>query len=959
MVKRSFAILLAACMVLCILPMQSAFGQPDNASLEIRARNQNGEVRDHIMDDESLHYTVTARQGTLPAQEEDLLIEILDKNYDLVYSEIRTTDALGEASDTVHQNELPTLGTYIFYANYSGTNLLTDTFTVYSPVPFEFSTIATYSDGGAAISYFSETDTVYYEIYVRDQYDEPFNPNNVNFNFYHLDDEIFMNWWDYDTDATDGSIIGDFRPANYLSSSEIYGDYQINLTYNGDMVVNFTFQVTHINVILNPDRAIYTQGETIMIIVKTDFTSPFLVNITNNRGYQYLDAAWTATPIGGNWSANYTLQDDMEDGWYHINVMRDGHLLRRESFQVKKYTLEISPNKDGFLPGETMSTLYTITSNIDGGPSAASLEWIFSYRNAAYQRQTKTNSLATPTSSGTLQIEIPTDISTQASHDPVFMVWANDTTDHTASDRFDVDIGHIGATITLLNGQEFLAGQFVQIRVVANVAGAPVSGAKVKITLEQGNQNISVKQALETDEAGVCSYILPIPASLEVGTYIIRVNVTSSVNNKETTEPIEDIDIVDQIPLTIHIRFDKTEYYPGELVTVTYSTLRNGEPSNTNIVYKIIKNSVFGDVIATGHTNQGEFQFSAPAEFKGQIWVVISAYTDAGEEYAASDYTVVNFGHILVNANRDHYLPGDSVSFSYVLMNIESTLDLYYEVIGGGQVIARNQLERSTFSLKVPQENPPEEYTVNVFGYMDGNVVTGSETVYLKKYYLTLEFDEKSYKPGDTIKVHYKIVPVGNNPDMDSPFMLSYGIDQSEQLTIWTDDASGDISYPIPVYLPDGDYIFTTTGSFAGGESNTEQVFEAVHVQEGINGQAVFNAIVVILLLLALLMGFAAMQGKSLADILKRPTKRSFYSPPKEWSAPETETTDESLGGLGDGTGGEEAFPMDVDSDSEPPFPDDELDMDVEEVPEPKMPGEHSSEELKFPETSDEGDDLL
>ncbi len=945
--KRNFALLLAACLVLCTLYLPSAQALPDNATLELRAEDQNGDVRDHIMDDEDLYYTVTVRQGTIPAQGYELLVEIVNnKNYELVYSEIMPTDdEFGEISDTVREwqhGQLDTLGTYIFYVNYSGTNLLTETFIVYSPVPFETSTIGTYGYDHNPISYFSETDTINYEIFVMDQWGEPYNPNNVDFNFYHDGTEILPSWggWWYNDNSQEGSIIGYFRPADYppWSGAAVFGDYQINLTFNGNPVKNFTFHITHIDVAIKPERAVYTQGETIAIEVTTDFSEAFTVNITDERGHQYLDATWSATPVSGNWSANYTLQEDMDDGWYHINIIRDGHLLRRESFEVKKYMLEIAPNKDGFLPGETMQVFYTITSNIDGSPTPAKLEWFFSYRNAASQRQTKTNSLETPTSSGILQIEVPTDISTHPNHDPEFILWANDTTGHTARDQFDIDVAHIAAMVTIENGNDFLAGQFVEIRANAMVAAAPVIGAHVKITLEQGDRNISVKSGLVTDSAGVCMYILPLSDNLQVGTYIIRVNVTSSVNSKETTEPIEDIEIVDILPLTIHINFDKSEYYPGEEATVTYSTLKDGVPISCNTVYTVRKDYVFGDVIATGHTDQGEFTFTVPSDFKGGIHVTVTAYTDAGEEYYGTKMTVVNYGHILVNANRDHYKPGETITFSYELMNIDSSLDLYYEIQGGGQVLARNVLDRNTFSLQVPPDNPPDEYTVTVFGYIDGNVVTGTETVFLKQYYLIISFDEKSYKPGDTITVHYKIVPVGNNPDIDSPIMLSYGIDQSEIITVWTDNRDGHITYLIPEYFPDGNYIFTCTGYFGGSLHNTDMVYEAVKVQEGISGQAVFNAVVFILLLLALLMGFAALQGKSLKDLLKRPTKKSYYTPPKEWDAPKTDMDTE-----------EPLFPDDT---SEPPFP------EAGEEPEPSMPGEHSEKELHLPDTKD-GDDLF
>ncbi len=237
------------------------------------------------------------------------------------------------------------------------------------------------------------------------------------------------------------------------------------------------------------------------------------------------------------------------------------------------------------------------------------------------------------------------------------------------------------------------------------------------------------------------------------------------------------------------------------------------------------------------------------------------------------------------------YGGGDTLVFSYTPNHIPSQMDMYY-VLEAAEIVRWNmrtiesgKMDGNTVTVNVPKDAPPLLYKITIYGYTESKVLSGTLTVNLREYMVTFSFDRESYKPGDTVKIHYKLIKIGTARDVKAPITINYGFDGGgyEVRTLRTTNLEGDITYTLPNNIADGKYLFFVE---ARGAAQVSLSFQTLEVRKGISGATVFGAAVIALLLLSLVMSFFALRRSGGGVVSRGGKKKYFYQPPREWEPP-------------------------------------------------------------------------
>ncbi len=688
---------------------------------------------------------------------------------------------------------------------------------------------------------------------------------------------------------------------------------------------------------ISPEKSKYAQGEEISITVTAEiFQSNINVTIYDEDWSIIED--WNDQSMANRvWTTTYTLAETLPDGQYYLrlNESATDRPLGQIMFNVKKFTLQILPDAGAYLPGETMTLHYTVTSNKDGsGVSGTTIEWIFEYYDTEdHDWDKKTETRVDSPSSGLFPILIPELAS--KTYDGDLRVWANDTSGHSSYSYLDIEIGEIIAYL-YLDDDEYIAGDFVVVDVSAYVDYSyPLKDGNVHLTVSKEGVEITgyTVTNLNTDLQGGLTYIFALQDNAEIGIYTVEINVTKE-NEWDTDQ--ETFEIVEERDMTVEVGFDNTYYsdsdyplyYSGDTVRVTYTALRGEEiVDNVNCEYWV---SYGNNYIGAGTTSAREFTFTIPADFEGRLTLSLQVTDSESNKAYHSSRIDVEGPSLLLNPKMPEYLPGDTVKIEYKVVGTQlPDVSYYYEIKDNrGNVIRREDLTQPSgeFQFEVPEADVPDYYTIR--GWITdniGNSIAESSAMVtrLRGYLITFSLDKRTYRPGETATLHYKITSVDDS-EIPQDFRLMYGYHGGEQRSTQASKAEGDLKVKVPEDAADGSGFFFIYSDLPYGNTNAEAEQEANirsnpnPFAETVGDMSFLSLILLILVILALIFGIGGWRrGKKALEEAKLPPwkKEGPLPEPEKFKEPEETTIEEPTPPPVD----EEALPPPEDTEQKPP----------------------------------------
>jgi hypothetical protein len=806
-------------------------------------------------------------------------------------------------------------GDYILEIQYpDGTSIpITKDFTVYEPV--YTATIKTWLEGYAVeTSIYPMNGRVYWTAHIEDQYGRNLSQSTSVYlqiehdesiwrpsGSHYVDDHgnISDNFWLWSSSWNDEEQIGLY---NFRLSDSRYGDPFLGST---------NFEV--IGIKISPEKTKYAQGEEITITITTEIYQSN-INITIlDEDRSIVDGWYDQSMANKIWTTIYPLADTLPDGLYYLQVNESdtGRLLGEIQFTVKKYTLQIWPDAGAYLPGEIMTFYYTITSNKDGsGVSGTIIEYIFEYYDIQDgEWKTLPSQEFTAGAYGSREIAIPE--SASKSWDASLHIWANDTSDHSSYNHQNVEIGWISAYLSL-GYNEYLAGDFVVATISAYIDGSyPLKNGNVYLNVSKDGVEITgyTVSNLETDSQGRLTYIFALQSNAEIGMYVMSINVSKE---NEWDRDKEDFEIVEKRELSLELGFDNKYYsdsddplyYSGETVTVTYTALRGEEiVENVNCEYWV--RVAYGDsYISAGTSSTGEFSFEIPGDFEGSLTLYVQVTDSESNKASQTEWIDVDGPNLLLKTNTNEYLPGDTIKVDYSVVGIDILdANYYYEIKDNhGNVIKREGLTSPTgkFEFTVPEANVPDSYYIR--GYItdtNGDTIAqrSVRVTRLRGYIITFSLDKKTYRPGETATLHYKVTSVDDS-EIPQDFTLTYGYYGGEQRTTQTSKAEGDLKVKIPEDASDGvGYFYMSSSDLPYGDRSSTNTQQEANIRESPNPLAetigdipFLSLILLILVIIALIFGIGGWRrGKKALEEAKLPPwkKEGPLPEPEKFKEPE------------------------------------------------------------------------
>ncbi|UCG70435.1 MAG: hypothetical protein JSV09_05320 [Thermoplasmata archaeon] len=857
--------------------------------------------KDYFDYGEAVYYYVTATEDGVPLQNKPIVIEIVGpEGVGEVHNSTIWTDDQGKANGFwtgIYSSDL-----YTIYANYTGNNIATNTFRVYEPYPDE-AEVRTYTDSSRTGEgyYFSSDNYVYYRIIVKDQWNNP---------YYESDDPEDIIYWAYHNGIVvdvnsgrntnkEGHIDDRYRPSSsfpWYNSDEVYGLYQINVTRQSDWVHigNSTFEVVDVELGITPHKPQYAQGDEITITIQTSIEDTIDVRIYDPDYEVLSNANWTDQDlINGQWTKDYNLGPSLADGDYEIQVIKDGVVMESETITVKKYNLRIQTDSEAYIPGETITTFYTVTHNKDGGGvSGTTIEYIFKFYDTKDGKWDTLSNEFTGEAFGDFLIPIP--ISADLDEDGELHVWANDTSGHSSYSYQDIELGWIKAYLRIGDPNpwivdEYVPGDFIVVTVTADIEGiSPLRNGNVYLNVSKDGIVISAytKNNLKTDMHGELIYVFALIDNAEVGLYTMAINV-SKENEWDTTD--ENFEVVENREMVLELGFDnkyyteddEPQYYSGDTVGVTYTALRGLEiVENVNCEYWV--QDLFDDLfISAGTSSSGEFSFDIPENYDGILEVYVQVRDSEGNPALQIAYLDVDRAGLILTPYPNEYLPGDTIKVDYGVVGITiPDANQYYEVEDDdGNIVERGSLAQPNgmFQFTVPRGDVPDYYDITGYITDSNGVSKASSSVRVSKltsFMVTFTLDRKTYKPGETATLKYKIISLDGS-DVPEKFTLYYWYSGYLGKELTTSDPEGELTIEIPDDAPDGTGYFHVYSP----ELTPLEAIQEANIRENPNPFAetmgdisLLVWILLILVIISLIIGFIGMRrGKKALEEAKLP----------------------------------------------------------------------------------------
>jgi hypothetical protein len=527
----------------------------------------------------------------------------------------------------------------------------------------------------------------------------------------------------------------------------------------------------------------------------------------------------------------------------------------QNQFRIQMYIIIAETDSAGYLPGDDVNVFYSVISIKDGRLITEESFEDVDFDDREWGVWTEDGeSTEGPTSlseqSGSFDFTIST-VGSAWPDDYIIGIWFNGTygSDREAStfltgnmpgqvfrvDTLDLDIWTDRGT--------YQHDSVVVVTVEAEVAGtnAPEPDVDVEITILEGTGVTADKISgyggddFATDAAGRVVYAFSVDPSDfdEDETFTVRVNASKHL--KEAGREVTFDVAAGGRAIATNMVFDKETYTTGDTVNVNVETaVPSGASTDFTYIY----------VVETGSGTKAQevsdsplFRYDIPNNFEGTLRFSVEVYNADGDQGVDVEDKEVHYAVLLLNAEPEQYLPGDTITAEYELISTLMDSPSFFFVVedAAGLIVLEGEIVSSamdgSFEYTVP-DVASNFYLFNIMANQDGVAVETFDACWLiGGYDVEIWVDNPTYTPGERVTIHYEIKPRGDE-GLPDKFVFSYGMSNGPQYTWQSDSPKGDIFYELPGGVNEGDiWIYTNVmdgdGNWVGGAS------ESLHIQDG------------------------------------------------------------------------------------------------------------------------------
>lgn len=551
----------------------------------------------------------------------------------------------------------------------------------------------------------------------------------------------------------------------------------------------------------------YYPGQTLDISVTTTWTTDmFYVQIVNETGTTVQN--WTAQIApNGYWHATWTIPTTLPNGDYTIYV-RDAstHATWPHSydFEVRAYVFEAIPDREAYLPGETAEiSLISLDVATLAPATGLTVTYCAHWYNASDGDQWLNGTL--PSASGTHEFAIPaTDIATWWGIEITY--WANQSTIRSEESDVWLDFQKIAAYVNT-NWGGYAPGDFVAVTVGATIGGDPLPGATVDVKVTKNGTEIAAygTTGLTTDVNGEISYGFTLVAEAAIGVYTIEATVTKV---GFSTVAATNFEVYEWGYLSI--RFDKDYYISGETIGITFEAFWQGQEVSAGTIMVYVETDF--DLLTVGNTSTMSFSVQLPADYVGNIRVAATAYYN-DKVLSTSAVTWVVEGGLLVTVDKDTYMPGDTLTFTWNVFGPVTAGTLSYQLWAGSVMVETASpafTKTGTITVDVPETDPAWGYGVWMYLMTSSGVFSESSAeAYmvgdgtLRAWAEKSNYADGSFKPGQTVKIRYEIFNFWTDPLPVYQLVISCDYDPAA-MSVFVSEEEGVVEYVLPSDAPSG-----------------------------------------------------------------------------------------------------------------------------------------------------------
>ncbi|MFQ5885583.1 MAG: hypothetical protein ACE5IO_10850, partial [Thermoplasmata archaeon] len=350
--------------------------------------------------------------------------------------------------------------------------------------------------------------------------------------------------------------------------------------------------------------------------------------------------------------------------------------------------------------------------------------------------------------------------------------------------------------------------------------------------------------------------------------------------------------------------FDKVVYTSGDRVIIDVQTaVPEGASAVSSYSYKVMAGT---QTMWQEVRTSAQFDYDIPDNFEGSLNFRVDVYNADGDSGQDTETKVVRHVVLLINAEPQEYLAGQTITANYQL--ISNRLDeneerhFFYVVRdANNRIVLEGEITGSAktgnFQYQVP-DVASTWYTFEVFanvvlkvGSYDYRVLESAvDTVFLiSGYDLEISVDNPAYSPGDRVTIHYTITPRGDE-GLPDKFMFSYGMSNGQTFSWQSESPSGDIYYDIPSGVNEGDVDFFVGAwdgdwNWIGGADEVLRIQESPNPFEFVRLGDIPLISIILLILVILLIIIMLFRRPSAAP----PREEPELGPPAEEEAPPEE----------------------------------------------------------------------
>lgn len=602
----------------------------------------------------------------------------------------------------------------------------------------------------------------------------------------------------------------------------------------------------------------YYPGQTLDIKMTTTMTTEmFYVQIVNETWTTVQN--WTAQIApNGYWHATWTIPTTLANGHYTIYV-RDAstHAIWPYSygFDVRAYIFAAIPDREAYLPGETAKiTLVSVDVATLGPALGVTVTYSSHWYNASDGDQWLNGTLSSAT--GVQEFLMPaTDVATWWGVEITY--WANQST-RSEEAYVWLDFEKMSAYIYTYWGG-YMPGEVVAVTIGATIDGDPLPGATVNVKVTRNGTEIAAygMTGLTTGANGEISYAFTLVPEAAIGVYTVEATV-SKVGF--STVAATNFEVYEWGYLSV--RFDKDYYISGETMTMTFEAFWQGQEVSIGTILVAVMTDM--GMLTVGNTSTMSFTAQLPADYVGDVEVSATGYY--GDEVLTTwTWTTVVAGGLLITVNKDTYLPGDKLTFTWNVVGPVTAGTLNYQLWSENVLMETASpafAKTGKITVDVPETDPAWGYGVwmslmtSSGSYSESSATTylvddGSMRIWAEKS----KYADGSFKPGQTVKINYEIFNFWTGPLPLYQLIISCDYDPAET-SVFVTEAKGVVDYTLPSDMPSGmvDIEVVLWDPVEGDELSSDTTSVMVNNQlsawdRSVGGMAAIDLLIVLLLI--------------------------------------------------------------------------------------------------------------